>query len=69
MAENPKMITRSLKKGMAITVSLPLTTGFFASILLKKINSTKEILQIKVNFEKNEINFINKNVLEIVSTK
>lgn len=60
MAENPSTMTRSLKNGTANTVSLLPVMAFFASILLKKINSKKEMLQIKVNLEKNEINFINK---------
>jgi hypothetical protein len=58
MAEIPKTMIRSLKNGMATTVSLPPTIAFLASILLKIINNTNEILQIKVNFEKNEINFM-----------
>ena len=60
MAENPRIMIRSLKNGKADTISLPPMTAFFVSILPKNINSKKEMLHIKVNFEKNEINFINK---------
>lgn len=60
IAENPRIIIRSLKNGTADTISLPPVTVFLASILPKKINSRNEMLHIKVNFEKNEINFINK---------
>lgn len=49
---------RSLKKGNEITVSFAPVTPFLASILLKKTNNKKQMLQMKVNFEKNEINFI-----------
>lgn len=59
IAENPRTITRSLKNGKTDTVSLLPITAFLASILLKKINNKNEILHIKVNLEKNEINFIN----------
>jgi hypothetical protein len=52
MAENPKVITRSLKKGMGITVFESPVTGLFASILLKIIKSKNAILQISVNLEK-----------------
>lgn len=69
IAENPKIMTRSLKKGNATTVSLAASTCFFASILLKKINNRKQILQMKVNFEKKEIIFIKENVLKKLSTK
>ena len=58
IAENPKMMTRFLKKGIA-AAPLPLSLiTFFASILRNNINNRNEILQIKVNLEKNEINFI-----------
>ena len=59
IAENPRTITRSLKNGKTDTVSLLPITALLASILLKKINNKNEILHIKVNLEKNEINFIN----------
>jgi hypothetical protein len=58
IAENPKIIIRSLKKGIVNTMSLPEVTVFFASILLKNKKSKNEILQIKVNLEKNEMIFI-----------
>ena len=64
IAENPRIIIRSLKNGKAITVPLAPDICFFASILLKKINSKKQRLQMKVNFEKNEINFIKMIVLK-----
>jgi hypothetical protein len=43
--------------------------AFLASILLIKINIKKQTLQINVNREKNEINFIKNNCLKILSTK
>jgi hypothetical protein len=60
IAENPKIIIRSLKKGNATTVPFTASTCFLASILLKKINNKKQMLQMKVTFEKNEIIFIQK---------
>ncbi|HET7116600.1 MAG TPA: hypothetical protein VFI29_08925 [Hanamia sp.] len=58
MAENPKIIIRSFKNGIDNTMSLLTVTGFLASRQLKNIKNRKEILQIKVNLEKKEINFI-----------
>jgi hypothetical protein len=69
MAENPRIIMRSLKSGIRKTPSLPATTGFLASSLLNKRNNKKQMLQINVKREKNEINFIKINVLKILSTK
>jgi len=69
IAENPNIMIRSLKNGNAITVSFVASTCLLASILLKKINTIKQILQMKVNFEKNEIIFINKKVLKKLSAK
>ena len=69
IAENPKIITRSLKKGNAITVPFAASTCFLASILLKKRNNKKQMLQMKAKREKNEINFIKINVLKKLSTK
>ena len=69
IAKNPKIIMRSLKKGNATTVPFAASICFFESSLLKKINNKKQMLQIKVNFEKNEIIFIQKNVLKKLSTK
>lgn len=69
IAENPKIIMRSLKNGIRKTASLPATTGFSASSLLNKRNNKKQMLQMKVKREKNEINFIKINVLKILSTK
>jgi hypothetical protein len=68
MAENPKVIMRSLKKGTGITVFELPVTGFSASNLLKMINSKNAILQISVNLEKKEMTFI-MNVLKISSAK
>jgi len=58
IAENPKIITRSLKNGRGKTLPDVATAGFLASNLLIKIKIKKQTLQIKVNLEKNEINFI-----------
>jgi hypothetical protein len=58
MAENPKVITRFLKYGIASTAPLTASTGSFASILLKIIKSKKAILQMIVNLDKNKITFI-----------
>lgn len=68
MAENPKVMMRSLKKGTGITVFGSAVTGFPASTLLKIINTKNAILQISVNLEKKEMTFI-VNVLEICSAK
>ncbi len=62
MAEKPKIITRSLKKGRGKTASVAATAGFLASSLLIKRNIKKQMLQMNVNLEKNEINFIKINV-------
>jgi hypothetical protein len=62
IAENPKIIIRSLKKGNGKTPSDVATAGFLASSRLIKINIKKQMLQMKVNREKNEINFIKINV-------
>lgn len=69
IAENPKIIMRSLKNGTRKTASFAATAGFLASSLLNKRNNKKQMLQIKVKREKNEINFIKINVLKILSTK
>lgn len=58
IAEKPKIITRSLKKGKATTVPGVPTDGFAASSFEKIINNKKQMLQMNVNLEKNEINFI-----------
>ena len=68
IAENPKIIIKFLKKGIVATLSAPALAIFFASILPNNTNSRNEILQIKVNLEKNEINFI-QNVLKILPAK
>ena len=60
---------RSLKKGNETTVSFAPVTPFLASILLKKTNNKKQMLQRKVNFEKNEINFIWKDCFKKLSAK
>jgi hypothetical protein len=59
IAEKPNMITRSLKKGIAITPSPILFAGFFNSIHLKKTNNKKAMLQMNVNFPKKENRRIN----------
>ena len=69
IAEKPKMITRSLKNGSGKTPPAVAMEAFLASILLIKINIKKQTLQINVNREKNEINFIKNNCLKILSTK
>ncbi len=69
IAENPRIITRSLKKGKPTTVPGVPATGFVASTFEKITNNKKQMLQIKVNLEKNENNFIKKSVLKKVSTK
>gem|GEM_PF-3141599 len=51
-------MTRSLKKGSGKTAPAGAATGFLASNLLIKMNIKKQMLQINVNREKNEINFI-----------
>jgi hypothetical protein len=53
---------RSLKKGSGRTASGAATAGFLASSLLISIKIKKQILQMKVKREKNEINFIKINV-------
>ncbi len=62
IAEKPKIITRSLKNGRGKTWSDVATDGFLASSLLIKMNIKKQMLQMKVNLEKNEISFIKINV-------
>ena len=52
MAQNPRVMIRSLKKGTAIAFSLEPVTGLRISIHLKKTNSKNAMLQIKVNFER-----------------
>ncbi|MDB5198923.1 MAG: hypothetical protein JWO92_886 [Chitinophagaceae bacterium] len=65
MAQTPKVITRSLKKGTAITLSAAPLTGFFISIHRKKTNKRKAILQMNVNFDKK----LNKRISSIVISK
>ena len=69
IAENPRIITRSLKNGKTTTVPGVPTTGFLASSFEKITNNKKQILQIKVNLEKNENNFIKIKCFEKLSTK
>ena len=52
IAETPRVMMRSLKKGTSITLSAEVAAGFFNSIHLKKTNSRKAMLQINVNFDK-----------------
>ena len=58
IAEKPRIIMMSLKKGKTTTVPRVPTTGFLASNFEKITNNKKQMLQMKVNREKNEINFI-----------
>jgi hypothetical protein len=58
IAEKPKIITRSLKNGKTTTVPGVPVAGLLASSFEKIINNKKQRLQIKVNLEKKEINFI-----------
>jgi hypothetical protein len=69
IAENPSIIIRSLKKGKTTTVPGVPTTVFFASIFEKITNNKKQTLQMKVNLEKNERNFIKIKCFEKLSTK
>ncbi len=62
IALKPKVITRSLKNGTAITLSVLPVTGFFISSHLKKINSKNAILQMNVNFDKKFNNLISPEV-------
>lgn len=58
IAENPKMITRSLKKGSGNTISLAAGVGAGDPCKLKMIKIKKAKLQISVNFDKKEIIFM-----------
>jgi hypothetical protein len=69
IAETPKIMIRSLKKGIVETVSWLCVTGFLDSNLLRKIKSKKAMLQINVNRERKEITFIGIKSLKIVSPK
>ena len=51
-AKNPKIITKSLKNGKAITVPCPATGGFADCNFEKNANAKKHRLQMKVNLEK-----------------
>jgi hypothetical protein len=64
IAEKPRTMMRSLKNGIETTVP-GAPAGFFAASIFEKItNNRKQILQIKVNLDKNEINFIKINWFE-----
>ncbi len=69
MAENPKIMTISLKNGIRKATSSPENAGPFDSSLFSKRNNKKQILQMKVNRKKNEINFIEIKDLKILSPK
>ena len=58
MAENPRIIMRSLRNGNDITVPAGPVASFAACSFEKMTNNKKQILQMKVNLEKNESNFI-----------
>ncbi|MEO6894512.1 MAG: hypothetical protein ABI136_05710 [Ginsengibacter sp.] len=53
---------------MATVPGVPVT-GLEASIFEKMTNNKKQMLQMKVNLEKNEINFIKISCFERLSTK
>jgi hypothetical protein len=63
IAQNPRIMMRSLIKGTAITSSAEAYTGFFCSIQLKKRNNKKAMLHINVNFDKNLNNPISINII------
>lgn len=63
MAENPRMIMRSLRKGNDTTVPAGPVGAFVVSIFEKITNNKKQILQMKVNLEKKESHFILNSVL------
>lgn len=58
MAENPRITIRSLRKGNETRVPGVPVASFAASSFEKITNNKKQMLQMKVNREKNEINFI-----------
>ncbi|MBS1735028.1 MAG: hypothetical protein JSS98_00300 [Bacteroidetes bacterium] len=58
IAENPKMIITSLKKGIGNTISLAPEPGGGEPCKLKKIKTKKARLQISVNLDKKEITFM-----------
>ncbi|MEO8823574.1 MAG: hypothetical protein ABI366_08360 [Ginsengibacter sp.] len=55
---------RSLKYGKVATVPGVPVTGWADSIFEKMTNNRKQMLQMKVNLEKNEINFIKMSCFE-----
>lgn len=63
MAEKPRVMMISLKKGRAATVPGFAFAGLEDSIWLKIINTTNAPLHIRVNFEKKEITFISRHHL------
>jgi hypothetical protein len=58
IAENPRITIRSLIKGNETTVPGVPVASFAASSFEKMTNNKKQTLQMNVNREKNEINFI-----------
>jgi hypothetical protein len=58
IAENPKVIIASWRKGTGINFSPVALTGLLNSNHLKNANNTNAILQISVNRDKNKITFI-----------
>lgn len=53
IAQKPRVIITSLKKGISTTRSeTEVSTGFLISIQRKKTNSRKAMLQMNVNFER-----------------
>lgn len=61
IAEKPKVIMMFLKKSNSGIPSPLVTKGGDFENLLTAAKMTKAILQIKVNFDKNESTFINSN--------
>jgi hypothetical protein len=58
IAEKPRITIRSLRKGNETTVPGVPVTSFAACSFEKMTNNKKQRLQMNVNREKNEINFI-----------
>ena len=63
MAENPRMIMRSFRKGNDTTIPAGPVGAFVVSSIEKMTNNKKQILQMKVNLEKKESHFILNSVL------
>ena len=55
IAVKPKVIIRSLKKGIFTTLSPGTSAGFLISTHRKKTNNANAMLQTNVNLDKNNI--------------